>query len=351
MWITIVSWGLLNLRAEYIGAWIPASVYDMVLELSTRAAARAFVGEPICRDETFLETSASFSRNTFNTIASFRNLGGTIGSLFGALVPSVSDAREQLVYVQQLLGSEVKRRRACPEETHDDFLGWCMELARTEEESKPEALAHRTLGILSMAVVHTTAMATTHMLFDVIANPTLRESLTKEQEEILASGWEEGISQKAMLEMRRLDSLMRESQRFNPVGECKSRACPWRVMYSSSNYRFAVTFRRVVREPISLSDGYKLQPGQQIGVLARRINMDDNTIDSAQSFDPLRWAHQQGASALFAHSSASNLHFGLGRYACPGRFFASVCMARLLSIGTLAMITIVLLTTSIGAST
>jgi len=216
--------GGLNLHVvEPIGDWISASVYDMVLELSTRAAARAFVGEPICRDETFLETSASFSRNTFNTIASFRNLGSTIGSLFGALVPSVSDAREQLVYVQQLLGSEVERRRGCPEEAHDDFLGWCMELARTEEESKPEALAHRTLGILSMAVVHTTAMATTHMLFDVIANPALRESLTKEQEEVLSLGWEEGIGQKAMLEMRRLDSLMRESQRFNPVGECEFR--------------------------------------------------------------------------------------------------------------------------------
>jgi len=60
--------------------------------------------------------------------------------------------------------------------------------------------------------------------------------------------------------------------------------------------------------------------------------MDDNTIDNARSFDPLRWANQQGASASFAHSSASNLHFGLGRYACPGRFFASVCIARVPSV-------------------
>lgn len=141
--------------------------------------------------------------------------------MLGILTPSVRHAREQLAYVQKLLGSEVERRRACPDEKHDDFLQWCMDLARTEEEAKPEALAHRTIGILSMAVVHTTAMATTHMLFDLLANPELRESLRKEQEEVLPTGWAE-ISQKSMLKMRLLDSLMRESQRFNPVGECES---------------------------------------------------------------------------------------------------------------------------------
>jgi cytochrome P450 monooxygenase len=193
----------------------------MVLDLSTRAAARVFVGEPICRDERFLQTSASYSRNTFNTIASFRNLGSVFGFIFGTLVPSVTHAREQLRYVQQLLGSEVERRRTCPDKSQDDFLQWCMDLSRTNEEAAPEALAHRTLGILSMAVVHTTAMATTHLLLDMISNPEVLESLRREQVEILPTGWA-GISQKAMLDMRLLDSLMRESQRHNPVGECES---------------------------------------------------------------------------------------------------------------------------------
>ncbi|RYP42597.1 hypothetical protein DL767_000121 [Monosporascus sp. MG133] len=215
------------------GTWVPASPYDMVLGLSTRAAARVFVGEPICRDERFLQTAASYSRNTFDTIATFRNLGKAFGSMFGTLVPSVAHAREQLFYVQQLLGSEVERRRACPDEEQDDFLQWCMDFSRTKEEATPEALAHRTLGILSMAVVHTTAMATTHLLFDLIANPELRESLRREQEEILPTGWA-GISQKSMLDMRLLDSLMRESQRFNPVGECALSGNPFHSLMATS---------------------------------------------------------------------------------------------------------------------
>lgn len=153
-------------------------------------------------------------------MATFRNLGKTVNAIFGTFSPAVRESHAQLVYVQQLLGSEVQRRRSSPEEKHDDFLQWCMDLARTESEARPEALAQRTLGILSMAVVHTTAMASTHMLFDLIANPKLQKSLEIEQNEILKFGWKE-ISQKTMLEMKQLDSLMRESQRFNPVGECK----------------------------------------------------------------------------------------------------------------------------------
>ncbi|RDA95617.1 hypothetical protein CP533_1096 [Ophiocordyceps camponoti-saundersi (nom. inval.)] len=284
--------------------------YDMVLDLSTRAAARIFVGEPICRDETFLQTTASYSRNSFSTIDTFRNLGSLIGLFGRAMSSTVNDAREQLTYVQKLLGSEVTRRRAKPDEKHDDFLQWCMDLARTPDESIPESIAHRTLGILSMAVVHTTAMASTHMLFDLVSDPDLLESLREEQRRILPGGWST-ISQKAMLDMRLLDSLMRESQRFNPVGE--------------------FTFRRIVRKPITLADGYRLYPGQQIAIPAKNLNRDEGVIPDADSYDPCRWATQQQASASFAHSSSANLHFGLGRYACPGRFFAAYMIKAIMS--------------------
>ncbi|KAG8425893.1 hypothetical protein J3459_008586 [Metarhizium acridum] len=285
-------------------AWIPVNPYEMVLHLATRAAARVFVGEPTCRDEIFLKTTASYSRNVFDSISTSRRFGSLLTSLFGTWVPEVREARGQLQYIQQLLGTEVKRRRECPKEEHDDFLQWCMDLARTEEESQPEALAHRTLGILSMAVVHTTAMASTHLIFDMIADQDLTDSLRKEQATVLKEGWM-GISQQSMLDMKHLDSLMRESQRMNPVGE--------------------FTFRRVVRKPLTLSDGYQLERGQQIALLARCIHMDEENLPDAATFKPDRWLKQQNsAPTSFSNSSTANLNFGLGRYACPGRFLASV---------------------------
>ncbi|KAH8897620.1 P450 monooxygenase [Thozetella sp. PMI_491] len=292
-------------------AWVEIDPYDTVLRLTSRAAARVFVGEHICRDEEFLETVASYSRNTFDTIASNRSFGRHFMSFLGNWFSTVTNAESQLQYVQKLLGSEVERRRACLEEEHDDFMQWCMDLARTEDEAHPFGVAHRTLGILSMAVVHTTAMATTHILFDMVSDETLKNSLRKEQEAVLKDGWM-GISQQAMLDMKQLDSLMRESQRINPVGE--------------------FTFRRVVRSPITLSDGYQLNPGEQIAIPAKAINTDEGILADAHSFNPRRWIRSPDtAPAPFSNSSASNLQFGLGRYACPGRFLAAYAIKAITS--------------------
>nr|AFO69303.1 P450 monooxygenase [Aciculosporium take] len=284
--------------------WISVNPYATVLDMATRASARLFVSEPICRNDDFVETSASYSRNVFRTISTSRSLGHSITPYLGRWISTVQEARRQMLYIQNLLLSEIgKRKDASQDIKRDDFLQWCIELARTEEEAEPMALGNRTLGILSMAVVHTTAMATTHMLFDMIADQGLQEKLRKEQELVLKDGWA-SITQQSMLDMKQLDSLMRESQRVNPVGE--------------------FTFRRLVRSPVTLSDGFQLQPGQQIGIAARCINTDTDILPDADLFMPLRWTEQESTvPTSFANSSAANLHFGLGRYACPGRFFAA----------------------------
>nr|UGT01491.1 P450 monooxygenase [Claviceps purpurea] len=293
--------------------WIPVNPYEMVLRLSTRAAARLFVSEPICRDQDFLNSSASYSRNIFDTISTSRSLGHVITPYLGRWIPSIQAAQQQFQRIQKMLCSEVDRRRENPEgSTRDDFLQWCMELARTEDEAHAASVAHRTLGILSMAVVHTTAMASTHILFDLISDEDLKEKLREEQNQILKQGWKNITQQEAMLSMRKLDSLMRESQRINPVGE--------------------FTFRRIVRQPITLSDGFQLHPGQQIAIAAKCINSDRDLIPDADVFKPLRWTEQDGTvPTTFSNSSASNLNFGLGRYACPGRFMAAYLIKAIVS--------------------
>nr|UGT01521.1 P450 monooxygenase [Claviceps arundinis] len=293
-------------------SWIPVNPYEMVLQLSTRAAARLFVSEPICRDEEFLSTSASYSRNVFDAIATSRSLGHVITPYLGRWIPSIQAAQQQFQRIQKMLCSEVDRRRDNPKDsTQDDFLQWCMELARTEEEAHAASVAHRTLGILSMAAVHTTAMSSTHILFDLISDENLKAKLREEQDQVLKQGWK-NITQQTMLSMRKLDSLMRESQRINPVGE--------------------FTFRRTVRQPITLSDGFQLHPGQQIAIAARCINLDRDLMPEADVFKPLRWTEQADTvPTTFSNSSASNLHFGLGRYACPGRFLAAYLIKAIVS--------------------
>lgn len=59
--------------------------------------------------------------------------------------------------------------------------------------------------------------------------------------------------------------------------------------------------------------------------------MDEDTVPNAQTFDGFRWFRDNKTTAAFANTSATNLHFGLGRYACPGRFFAVYMIKAILS--------------------
>ena len=65
-------------------------------------------------------------------------------------------------------------------------------------------------------------MALCHGIFDLITKPEYLEPLREEIQRTLPDGWHKG-TQAAFGDQVRLDSFMRESQRFAPPGDCKYR--------------------------------------------------------------------------------------------------------------------------------
>jgi cytochrome P450 len=102
----------------------------------------------------------------------------------------------------------------------DDFLQWMMDMAEDEQDLDPELLAHHMLLLTSLAVVHTSSMAMCHALYDLILMPEYLAPLREEIRETLMSGWE-NATKMSFDNQRRLDSFLRESQRFGPPGECE----------------------------------------------------------------------------------------------------------------------------------
>ena len=91
-----------------------------------------------------------------------------------------------------------------------------------------------------------------------------------------------------------------------------------------------VSFNRYLRKPFTLEDGTKLPAGTHLCLAAEPIYMDDDILPGgpAQHFDGFRFEREPDSSEhqnrfLLSTVDSSQLHFGAGRYACPGRFFAS----------------------------
>ena len=91
----------------------------------------------------------------------------------------------------------------------------------TDVETDPHKMAHRQL-IMSLGAIHTTTMATVHLLYDLCAHPEYFEPLREEIEPIMLA--KHDLDKQSFLKMKKLESFMKESQRMNPPSLCRS--CP-----------------------------------------------------------------------------------------------------------------------------
>ncbi|KAG6863046.1 hypothetical protein C0993_000423 [Termitomyces sp. T159_Od127] len=131
----------------------------------------------------------------------------------------------------------------------NDALSWLLNLA----EGKQRAVRDLTLRILSLnfAAIHTTSMAFTQILFDLAANPSFVPDLRREVEAVIL---EEGFSKISLHKMVKLDSFIKESQRFGGNG--------------------AVTMTRKVLKDFTFSDGTMVPKGNAIAVASYSMHHD-----------------------------------------------------------------------------
>lgn len=92
-----------------------------------------------------------------------------------------------------------------------------------------------------------------------------------------------------------------------------------------------MSFNRYLFKPFTLEDGTYLPAGTHVAMAAEPILKDPLNCDDPDSFDGFRFLRKREDKSdpdnvnkhQLASIDSTNLHFGGGRYGCPGRFFAS----------------------------
>lgn len=231
--------------------------------------------------------------------------------LLAQCLPSIWKGHGYIKAAQKLLAPEISRRRnlmaseKLDQATKQTLLSWMIECA-TGDESDPMHLAHLEI-VISLAAIHTSQMNAVHVLYDLVSNPGYIEQIREEIEEVAqeTGGWQKTSYAK----LRKLDSFMKESQRFNPPS--------------------MLSYHRLMQENHTLSDGTQLPKGSHICMPVNAIQNDPDVTPHPESFDGFRYYKDrqnpgEGHLHQFATTEKSLLNFGHGKYACPGRFFASL---------------------------
>ncbi|KAF5006595.1 hypothetical protein FDECE_7031 [Fusarium decemcellulare] len=290
--------------------WTPVKWQPFSLRAIARLSGRAFVGPSINRDEKWMDTTINFAIHVFTACVKLqffpewaRPVGQHLVSELGQIRNDIKVAKEMLkpILEERLRDMEMP---GC-EDAPDDMIQWLIEALPEEEKDDLTTQAELQL-ILAAASIHTTNNLLCECLSDLAAYPDVQDELREEAYRILEleNGWEK---KENMAKLKKLDSFMREVQRLRGN---------------------ITTFIRKVMKPISLSDGTLLPAGTKVLAPQAGISTDERYFPDPERFDALRFfkLRQESDEASnrwqFTSLNDTNINFGAGKHACPGRFFA-----------------------------
>jgi len=289
--------------------WTPIHVYGRVLRIVALISGRVFVGAPLCRDEEWINISINYTVDSMKAAYMLWTYKPWQRPFVAPIIKEPRLIQKHYTDAKRLLSPIIQGRlheMKNPDfERPDDMIQWAIENAKERaDDILHQADTHLNV---SLAAIHTTTMNASHVLYDIAARPEYIAPLREELERVLRE--DNGkLIKTSMTKLRKLDSIIKESQRFSPVG--------------------LVQMHREVRSDIRLADGTVLPKGLFIALPSHNINMDESVWEKPEKFDGFRFEKMRSKPGnenkyQFVTTGADNLNFGHGIHACPGRFFAS----------------------------
>ncbi|KAI2781765.1 ent-kaurene oxidase [Daldinia loculata] len=319
--------------------WTPFKIQPFMVRTIARLSGRVFVGPLLNRTEEWMDVSINFAITAFIAVIKLQFFPPWMRPAAQYLVSELRTIRRDLERAQAMLTPIIEERIRDAEtpgyDKPDDFVQWLQD-ALPEDQKTDFYIQSKIQLLLSAASIHTTSNLTTDCIYDLAVHQDMQEILRKEAREVLndEEAWERKDS---MGKLKKLDSFIKESQRL------------------SGN---VTSFIRKVMKPVDLSDGTHLPAGTNLLAPMAGVAVDPRYYPDPEVFDGLRFwklrQHQRSSSSSSFSSPASStatpptststttdepstnangrwqftsigdtaMNFGLGKHACPGRFFA-----------------------------
>ena len=288
--------------------WTSVTLYPTLLQVVGIVAGRVFSGAKLNRDPEWLDISSHYMMELFMAARGIRNYHWTVRPIMQYFVPELQKLHKRYKQAENVWAPVIADRNAHPhkEKASQDAMDWFRARLPKSEQNNLRRISRAQLSF-GMASMHSTTQACTQFLFDLAAYPEYQQPLREEIEATLAKN-DGHLPKSAMPHLEKLDSFFKESQRHNPPG-------------------YLGMFRRALQN-VPLPDGRVIPKGSTLAAQVYSIAMDPEVYQDPEKFDGLRFykLRQEPGNALkyqFATTSLESLHFGYGRRACPGRFFAT----------------------------
>ncbi|KAJ0119705.1 cytochrome P450 monooxygenase [Diaporthe amygdali] len=278
--------------------WTDMHVHPHLVRVVARVSGSIIVGTQLSRSNEYIEHAINYALDVINGTQAIRRLNDRVRQAGEFFTPVVATRKE--------------KAKDPAWEKPDDLLQWLIDVQEAQfGQITPQALAKYQLDV-AFAAIHTTTAVALSTFYTLAVMPEAQIELREEIRSVLAETGGEYINT-SVQNMKKLDSFIRESVRYYPIG--------------------AAVFMRKTLKPITLSDGTRLPEGIVVQTSVSAASKDSSLFEEPEKFDYLRFYRQRQNGAAVKGSEAGgkgqmvgvgldNLVFGFGRHACPGRFFA-----------------------------
>ncbi|KAF9269386.1 cytochrome P450 [Marasmius fiardii PR-910] len=291
--------------------WVEFPAVATIQSIVVRASNRLFVGLPLCRDPDYCDLNIKFTIQVVVNSLLIDLFPNFLHPIVGRILTTrKSSLRRAMRHLAPIIEERMEMERQYGKDWTDkpnDAITWLLEMnAQSGEDWQKGSVEDIAIRVLAMnfAAIHTTSMSFTHALYHLAANPHVTEPLRNEVEAVIAK---EGWSKAAMVQLRLMDSFLKESQRHVGAG--------------------AVGLKRVTVKDFTFSDGTVVPANTLIGAASYATLHNPAVYTSpkdfnATRFSDLRTRDGEGIKHQMVTPTNEWVVFGIGKHACPGRFFA-----------------------------
>ncbi|RYP65121.1 hypothetical protein DL771_008463 [Monosporascus sp. 5C6A] len=288
--------------------WHEIPVKVVAFKIISQMSSRVFLGEELCRNEDWLQVTVDYTRDAVIAAQELRLWPKLLRPFaFRFANPRCKAIQEQLKKSEDLINPILEKRRRETEERknaglkpirHYDAMQWMDDAANGR---KYEAGAAQIM--MAIAANFTGSDMLTGALICISQEPELVEDMRKE---IITVMNECQWNKSTLYKLRLMDSVLKETQRIKPAA-------------------IAVMRRKAIKDT-QLPDGTRIPKGTNMMVSTHK-SWDSNTYENPEKFDGYRFLRKRNneklETAQFVSTTPESLGFGLGKFACPGRFFAA----------------------------
>ncbi|KAL5358183.1 cytochrome P450 [Aspergillus floccosus] len=283
--------------------WHNVGLASSLLSMVARISQRAFLGDELGGNAEWQRITLNYTIDGLRASEQVDRWPRPLRSIVGYFLPSCRRLRGHISQARSIITPVYNRRYSNEHEERQqnhDAMEWFEETARSRPYDP--VLMQLALAAVSM---HSTADFITQLMFDLCAMENWESFAEELRREIVQVIQQEGWTKTGLSRLELMDSAMKESQRLKPTS--------------------IAGIGRYAEKDIELSDRSLIPKGTYL-VLANTRMWDSEIYQNPEQFDPyrfLRLRQARGSEAYLISPSAEHTGFGIGKHACPGRFFAA----------------------------